>query len=90
MRKKALDALQGPTYQLTKSNSDRIRKDIVIGNREYKAGSPISWKPDQIKAGKIDGFTKDGAQISVGWDDVKNDPGWCKLIGWSQTRSADS
>jgi len=79
MRKKALDALQGPTHQLIEVKFGSHPKDIVIGNREYKAGSPISWKPDQIKAGKIEGFAKDGTQISVSWDEVKDDPGWCKL-----------
>jgi hypothetical protein len=79
MRKKALDALQGPTFQLIEVKFGSHPSDIVIGTREYKAGSPIAWKPDNIKAGKIDGFTKEGVQISILWDDVKNDPGWCKL-----------
>ena len=79
MREKALDTLQGPTFQLIEVKYGSHPQDIFIGTREYKAGSPVSWKPDQIKSGMIEGFKKDGAQISVKWDEVKNAPGWCKL-----------
>ena len=79
MRNKALDYFQGPTYQLIEVKCGQHPKDIVISGREIKAGSPISWHPDQIKAGKIDGFTKEGEQIAVTWDEVRNNPGWCKL-----------
>lgn len=79
MRSKALDAMHGPTFQLIEVKFGSHPRDIVIGTREYKTGSPISWKPDHLKAGKIDGFTKDGSQVSVTWEDVKNEPGWCKL-----------
>ena len=54
-------------------------QDIVIGNREIKAGSPVSWHPAEIKEGKIEGFKKDGTPVTVNWDDVKTNPGWCKL-----------
>lgn len=79
MRNKALDSLQGPTHQLIEVKFGSHPQDIVIGNREYRAGSPIAWKPDQIKAGKIDGFTREGAAVSIAWQDVKDKPGWCKL-----------
>ena len=79
MRNKAVDFLQGPAYQLIEVKFGSHPRDIVVGTREIKAGSPASWKPDQIKAGKIDGFTKDGSPISLSWDEVKNTPGWCKL-----------
>jgi len=79
MRKKALDFLQGPTYQLIEIKFGQHPRDIVINGREIKAGSPISWHPDQVKAGKIDGFTKEGEQITVAWDEVRENPGWCKL-----------
>ena len=79
MREKALSSHKGPTYQLIEVKFGQHPKDIVISGREIKAGSPISWHPDQIKAGKIDGFTKEGEQIAVTWDEVRNNPGWCKL-----------
>jgi hypothetical protein len=79
MREKALAAQQGPTYQLIEVKFGSHPKDIVIGKREFKAGSPVSWKPDQIKTGIIEGFTKEGEPAQVKWDDVKKEPGWCKL-----------
>ena len=79
MRKKALDFLQGPTYQLIEIKFGQHPRDIVINGREIKAGSPISWHPDQVKAAKIDGFTKEGEHITVTWDEVRDNPGWCKL-----------
>lgn len=79
MRDKALAFVQGPNYQLIEVKFGEYPQEMVIGSREIKAGSPIGWQPAQIKAGKIDGFKKDGTPISVHWDDVKNNPGWCKL-----------
>jgi hypothetical protein len=79
MRKKALDYIQGPNYQLIEVKFGEHPQDIVIGNREVKAGSPASWHPAQIKEGKIEGFKKDGTPVTVAWDDVKKNPGWCKL-----------
>ena len=79
MRKKALDYLQGPNYQLIEVKFGEYPQDIVLGTREVKAGSPISWDPAQIREGRITGFKKDGTPVTVDWDDVKNNPGWCKL-----------
>jgi hypothetical protein len=52
---------------------------MVIGDKRVKASMPISWKPDQIRAGKIDGFRPDGTPVSVSWDTASTAPGWCKL-----------
>jgi hypothetical protein len=79
MRKKSIDALHGPTYQLIEVKFGSFPMDMVIGTREVKTGSPVGWKPEQIKAGRIDGFTKEGTPVSVFWDDLKDAPGWCKL-----------
>jgi len=43
------------------------------------AGSPISWSPEDIEAGQIEGFTPEGESAVVRWDEVALDPGWCKL-----------
>ena len=79
MREKALEYMQGENYQLIEVKFGEHPRDIVIGDREVRAGSPVSWHPAEIKAGKIDGFTKEGEKIEVKWDDVKFNPGWCKL-----------
>jgi len=79
MREKAIEYMQGENYQLIEVKFGEHPRDIVIGDREVRAGSPVSWHPAEIKAGKIEGFTKEGERIEVKWDDVKYNPGWCKL-----------
>lgn len=79
MREKAIAFSQGPCYQLIEVKFGEHPQEIVIGNKEVKAGSPISWLPSQIKEGKIEGFSKDGAPVTVKWEEVKANPGWCKL-----------
>lgn len=79
MREKALDRLQGATYQLIEVKFGAYPEDMVCGDRRVKATQPIAWRPDQIKAGKIEGFRLDGTPISVTWDAVSAEPGWCKL-----------
>ncbi len=79
MREKALSTLQGPTYQLIEVKFGSYPEDMVIGDRRVKANMPISWRPDQIKAGKVDGFRADGTAVSVVWDAAGMAPGWCKL-----------
>jgi len=44
-----------------------------------RKGSPVSWLPGDIQAGQIETSLPDGSPASVRWDDVANDPGWCKL-----------
>ena len=45
-----------------------------------QAGTPIAWQPEEIKAGKIDGFRKTvkRPQTSPGRMSPLT-PGWCKL-----------
>jgi hypothetical protein len=79
MRKKALSKVKGPTYQLIEVKFGSYPSDIVKDGRTIKAASPISWKPEEIEAGQVEGFTPDGEPMVVRWDDVALDPGWCKL-----------
>jgi hypothetical protein len=52
---------------------------MVIGEYKARGGSPIAWRADQVKEGKIEGFRPDGNPMTITWDSVCNDPGWCKL-----------
>ncbi|MCX6056450.1 MAG: hypothetical protein NTZ74_16365 [Chloroflexi bacterium] len=79
MREKALKTLQSPLYQLIEIKFGSHPEDMVIGDRKVKATSPVVWRPDEIKAGKIEGFRMDGSQISITWQQVSSNPGWCKL-----------
>ncbi len=79
MRAKALSALKGPTYQLLELKFGAYPFDFIKAGRAVKAGAPIAWTPDEIRAGQIEGFRPDGAPATVRWDDVAANPGWCKL-----------
>jgi hypothetical protein len=53
--------------------------DVVKDGEAYEAGSSISWRPDEVKAGKIEAFTPEGERVEIGWDQAAMEPGWCKL-----------
>ncbi len=52
---------------------------FVKGKATFAAGSPISWRPDEIEDGKKVGFTEDGKPFEILWEDAAQNPGWCKL-----------
>ena len=79
MRDKALSKLKGPTYQLIEVKFGSYPFDMVKGDQLIKIGSPISWTPTEIQAGKIEGFLQDGTQAEIQWEEAASDSGWCKL-----------
>jgi hypothetical protein len=79
MREKALNTTKGPTYQLIEVKLGSYPFDVVKEGKPIKAGSPISWEPDEIRAGQIDGFKPDGTAVTITWEAAALDPGWCKL-----------
>jgi len=79
MREKTLKTLQGPSFQLIEVKFGSWPETMIVGGQPHKAGTPMAWRPDQIKAGKIEGFRPDGSPASVSWEGAGLDPGWCKL-----------
>jgi len=79
MREKALSTKQGSTYQLIEVKLGSYPAEFVKGNRTFSVGTPISWGPDEIGDGKKVGFTPDGKPMELLWEDIAQDPGWCKL-----------
>ena len=79
MKEKVLATTNGPTYQMIEVKLGSYPADFVKGKRTFKAGSPISWSPDEVREGKKSGFTPDGQPLEVLWEDAAQDPGWCKL-----------
>ena len=79
MREKALSACKGETYRLIEVKFGAYPQPAVRGKTEKKAGTPISWLPQEIEAGKIEATTPSGQPLTITWDEVKSDPGWCKL-----------
>jgi hypothetical protein len=79
MREKAISTEKGPTYQLIQVRYGSYPQDVVKDGQTYAAGSSISWRADEVKAGQIDAFTPGGERADLRWDDVSTEPGWCKL-----------
>lgn len=79
MREKALLTMKGLTYQLIEVKLGSFPFDIVVEGKTFKKDSPISWQPHQIQAGIIEGFSPDGIDLSITWEQAAQDPGWCKL-----------
>jgi hypothetical protein len=79
IRQKALDALSGPTYQLIEVKFGSYARDVLRDDEFHRAGTPISWNSEEITAGEFDASTPEGEAITIHWEDVASDPGWCKL-----------
>ncbi len=79
VREKALNTEKGPTYQLIEVKFGSYPFEVIKDGMTIKAGSPVSWSPGDIRAGKIQAFTPEGASAVIRWDEVAHEPGWCKL-----------
>jgi hypothetical protein len=79
MRDKALEKFEGANYQLIEVKFGTWKADVVKDGARITAGSPISWAPDEIKAGKMNVFRASGEPWEVAWEYGCLDPGWCKL-----------
>jgi len=79
MRDKALAFFEGPDYQLVEVKFGTWKTDVVKSGRRIRAGSPISWEPEEVKAGRMEVFRADGQSWTVEWEYGCVDPGWCKM-----------
>lgn len=79
MRDKAMSAMETDTSQLVEVKFGTHTDDVVRDGRHEPAGSPISWAPPEIAAGRITATTPDGDPVILKWEDAALDPGWCKL-----------
>jgi hypothetical protein len=79
MRDKSLAMARGDTYQLIEVKMGSYPEDMVHNGETVKGGGPIAWRPEEIRAGKIEGFRPDGTPVSVAWTAAALNPGWCKL-----------
>lgn len=79
MREKVKATARGAFYEMIEVKFGSYPQDAQRAGRSVKAGSPISWKPDEVLAGKIDIETLEGQPAVVTWEQASHDPGWCKL-----------
>jgi hypothetical protein len=76
MREKALGTLKGPTYQLLEVKFGNCPYEVLRDERSMRAGSPISWNPDEIQAGKIDINLPDGTPGELRWEQAAQPAGF--------------
>lgn len=79
IREKALDARQGPTYQLIEVKFGSYPEEVIRDGHLQQAGTPISWTPEEIEASRFEARRPDGTPVEITWEAVSSDPGWCKL-----------
>ena len=44
-----------------------------------KAGDSLTWSPEEIEQGYIEGVNVDGESVRLAWEDMAQDPGWTKM-----------
>jgi hypothetical protein len=76
IRRKALDTRGGDTFRLIEVKFGEYPEDVTRGGETMHAGSPISWSPEELEAGRID-VQADG-RTEITWDEI-TEPGWVKL-----------
>jgi len=79
MRDKALNTLEGSDYRLMEVRMGSYPFDVIRDDGLERAGSPISWRPEDVEAGYIQGATPDGETARITWEEAVQAPGWCKL-----------
>jgi len=79
IREKALQTEKGATHQLIEVKFGSFPAEVVRAGKTLKAGTPIGWTPAEIRAGKIELQSPDGAPLTVTWEQAAQDPGWTKL-----------
>jgi hypothetical protein len=79
MRDKALGTLGGPDHELIQVRMGSYPFDVVREGNAERAGSSITWSPEEIEAGVIHVETADGRPAELRWEEAALEPGWCKL-----------
>lgn len=79
MREKAMATRTGPNYQFIELKFGSYPQEVRRGEHVCRKGSPIAWEPDEVEAGRIEATDLKGNPVSITWESVANDPGWCKL-----------
>jgi hypothetical protein len=79
IREKALATANGPGYKLWEVKFGQHPVEAKKGGKPVGVKSPMSWTPDEVKAGQMEVELLDGSTAVYTWADATRDPGWCKL-----------
>jgi len=78
MREKALSTRVGKSHRLWEVKFGSYPFDGDRAGKAVGKGTPISWTADEVATGAIV-VNRDGEPVTVTWDEVAAEPGWCKL-----------
>jgi len=78
MRDKALGTRLGETFRLIEVKFGSYPEGIERDGQPVRAGTPVSWTPDEVVAGRM-AVVRNGQPGHLTWQDATADPGWCKL-----------
>lgn len=79
IRHQALDKFHGSDYKLVEVKFGTWQEPVFVAEEQVKAKSPISWEPEEVKAGKKSVVRTDDTPGEVDWTYGCLDPGWCKM-----------
>jgi hypothetical protein len=79
IREKALNTRSGPNYKLIQVRFGSYPQDVVHGGSAMKAGASLPWTPEEVEAGQVEATDSEGHPVTITWQEVALDPGWCKL-----------
>ncbi len=79
MREKVLKTATGPAYRMIEIKFGSYPGDAVRDGHAVRRGAPIAWTPIEVAAGAFQVELPEGTSQSIGWDEVRDEPGWCKL-----------
>ncbi len=79
IREKVLATERGETYRLIEVKFGNAPRDLLRGGDLVHRGGALTWTPAEVQRGSIEATTTDGDPVSLAWDAVAMDPGWCKL-----------
>ncbi len=78
VKDKALSTRLGKTYRLWEVKFGGYPFDGERAGKAVHKGGPVSWTADEVATGAIV-VIRDGEPVTVTWEDVSAEPGWCKL-----------
>jgi hypothetical protein len=79
IREKALATASGPGHRLWEVKFGSHPAEAKKGGKPVGVRSPMSWTPDEVRAGQMEVELMDGSKAVYTWADATRDPGWCKL-----------
>ena len=79
IRDKALATEHGETYRLIEVKFGSAPREVVRTGGIVRRGGALSWTPAELRDGRIEASSTDGEPVTLAWDEVAADPGWCKL-----------